>query len=272
MLKQRLITAAILIPLVVWIILALPTQYFAVIFAVVAIVGASEWSRLANIPPGVKRGLYSATLVLVMGLLWPLHAFSNVSPLVILGSASLWWLVIFLMVINFPKGKLLESAGFKAVTGFWLLVPCWVALISLHSKEQSGPEYVLFLLTLIWVADSAAYFVGRQWGNKKMAPNVSPGKTMAGLWGAVLGGALWSILGVMLLAPSQSIGFVLLCMVTVLFSVLGDLAESMFKRHAGVKDSGNVLPGHGGVLDRIDSVTAAAPVFVFGLLILESGL
>ena len=95
---------------------------------------------------------------------------------------------------------------------------------------------------------------------------------MAGLWGAVMGGAVWSVVGVLWLQPVLSMGFIVLCMVTVLFSILGDLAESMFKRNAGVKDSGRLLPGHGGVLDRIDSVTAAAPVFAFGLLLLESGL
>ncbi len=272
MLKQRLLTAAILIPLFVWAILALPNSYFALLFGVIAILGANEWTRLADISAGFQQGIYSAAVAITLGLMWPLLQSEGYGVTIVLGSTVLWWVVVLLMVLNYPKGSLLQNRGFKGIAGFWLLPPCWLALVTLHGHGESGPAYVLFMLTLIWMADSAAYFVGRAWGNKKMAPNVSPGKTMAGLYGAVVGGALWSLLGIYLLQPAYGAWFILLCMVTVLFSVLGDLAESMFKRNAGVKDSGNLLPGHGGVLDRIDSVTAAAPVFVFGLLLLESGL
>ncbi len=272
MLKQRLMTAALLIPLFVWAILALPNQYFAILFGIVAIIGTTEWCRLADIPQGFLRGAYTAVMVVVFGLLWSTLVGNIDGIIILLGSTVVWWIVILLMVLNYPKGNLLQNRGFKAIAGFWLLAPCWLALVVLHSHGDDGPAYVLFLMTLIWVADSAAYFSGRQWGKKKMAPNVSPGKTMAGLWGAVCGGILWSVIGIYLLQPVAITGFVVLCLVTVLWSILGDLAESMFKRNAGVKDSGNLLPGHGGVLDRIDSVTAAAPIFVVGLLLLESGL
>ena len=269
MLKQRLMTAVILIPLFVWAILSLPNSYFAILFALIATIGATEWCRLASIPAGFASGGFSAVIVVLLGLMW-------VAPtdllLFLLGAAVMWWCVVLGMVLNYPKGNLLKNRTFKMLAGLLLLTPCWLALVTLHNRPDDGPFYVLFLLTLIWVADSAAYFSGRQWGNKKMAPNVSPGKTMAGLWGAVMGGAVWSVVGVLCLQPVLSMGFIVLCMVTVLFSILGDLAESMFKRNAGVKDSGRLLPGHGGVLDRIDSVTAAAPVFAFGLLLLESGL
>jgi len=271
-LKQRLMTAILLIPLVVWAILALPNQYFAMLFGLIAVVGVAEWCRLAGIPSGLVQGSYSALFVLLLGVLWVVPLNGDDGVIILLASSLVWWVVILLMVLNYPRGSLLQNRSFKAIAGFWLLAPCWLALVTLHSRVEDGPVYVLFLLTLIWVADSAAYFSGRRWGNKKMAPNVSPGKTMAGLWGAVAGGIIWSAAGIYLLQPVQSVGFIALCMVTVLFSVLGDLAESMFKRNARVKDSGNLLPGHGGVLDRIDSITAAAPVFVLGLLLLESGL
>ncbi|VAW87733.1 Phosphatidate cytidylyltransferase [hydrothermal vent metagenome] len=269
MLKQRLMTAVILIPLFVWAILSLPNAYFAILFALIATIGATEWCRLADIPAGFASGSFSAVTIILFGLMWVVSADLL---LFFLGAAVVWWFVVLGMVLNYPKGNLLKNRTFKVLAGLLLLVPCWLALVTLHNRSDDGPLYVLFLLTLIWVADSAAYFSGRQWGNKKMAPNVSPGKTMAGLWGAVVGGALWSVVGVLWLQPVPSMGFIVLCMVTVLFSILGDLAESMFKRNAGVKDSGRLLPGHGGVLDRIDSVTAAAPVFAFGLLLLESGL
>ncbi len=269
MLKQRLITAVILIPLFVWAILSLPNAYFAILFALIATIGATEWCRLADIPTGFASGSFSAIIVVLFGLMWTAPA--DLLPL-FLGAAVVWWFVVLGMVLNYPKGHLLKNRTFKVLAGLLLLTPCWLALVTLHNRPDDGPFYVLFLLTLIWVADSAAYFVGRQWGNKKMAPSISPGKTMAGLWGALAGGALWSVVGVLWLQPALIVGFIALCMVTVLFSILGDLAESMFKRNASVKDSGSLLPGHGGVLDRIDSVTAAAPVFAFGLLLLEGGL
>lgn len=269
MLKQRLITAALLIPLFVWAILALPNHYFAMLFGVIAVIGAKEWCRLADIPDGFLQGGYSALMVLLFGALWMMPLSEGGGLIILLASSMVWWGMVLLMVLSYPRGSLLQNRNFKSIAGFWLLTPCWLALVALHSRAEDGPIYVLFLLTLIWVADSAAYFTGRQWGNKKMAPNVSPGKTMAGLWGAVVGGGIWSAAGIYFLQPGMGLGFVVLCMVTVLFSVLGDLAESMFKRNAGVKDSGSLLPGHGGVLDRIDSVTAAAPVFVLGLLLLE---
>jgi phosphatidate cytidylyltransferase len=127
-------------------------------------------------------------------------------------------------------------------------------------------------LILIWVADSGAYFVGRQWGKNKLAPRVSPGKTIEGLLGALAGGLIWGYAGMVWFEPKSGWLFVALCFVTVLFSVLGDLVESLFKRNAGVKDSGQLLPGHGGVLDRLDSLTSAAPVFVLGLMLLEGGI
>jgi phosphatidate cytidylyltransferase len=147
-----------------------------------------------------------------------------------------------------------------------VLIPTWLAVVALHESGEQGPLLVMYLLSLIWVADSGAYFSGRAWGKRKLAPSVSPGKS----WEGVGGGALLSL--AYAVGAAQVLGlpgnqwplFVVLSLVTVLFSVLGDLTESMFKRHAGIKDSGTLLPGHGGVLDRIDSVTAAAPVFVVG--------
>jgi len=271
-LKQRVITAVVLVPLFIWAIFSLPNPSFAILFALIAALGATEWCRLAGIPAGFASGSFSATVVVVMGLMWVIPAGNDALLMLLFGGVFAWWLLVLAMVLNYPNGHLLKSRSFKVFAGLLLLPPCWFALVTLHDRLNDGPAYVLFLLSLIWVADSAAYFAGRQWGHKKMAPNVSPGKTMAGLWGAVVGGALWSVVGIVWLQPEQSLGFIGLCMVTVLFSILGDLAESMFKRNAGVKDSGRLLPGHGGVLDRIDSITAAAPIFVLGLLLLECGL
>jgi phosphatidate cytidylyltransferase len=147
------------------------------------------------------------------------------------------------------------------VAGLLVLVPAWLALVRLHAI---APNLMLFLLLLVVAADVGAYFGGRTFGKHKLAPQVSPGKTWEGVYGGLIAGALLAVIGVfwfrMSIAP-----FIALCVVVVIASVIGDLTESLFKRHAGLKDSGSLLPGHGGVLDRIDSVTAAAPLFLIGL-------
>jgi phosphatidate cytidylyltransferase len=171
--------------------------------------------------------------------------------------------------------KRIESAPlrfslFSAVAGFFALVPAWAAIQSIHSSGESGPILTLFLLVLIWVADSGAYFAGHRWGRTKLAPIISPGKTREGLYGAMAGSVVCAVaLSWWLGEWSRLHWMLLLCLATVLLSVVGDLFESLFKRQAGAKDSGAILPGHGGVLDRIDSVTAAAPLFLLGLILLE---
>lgn len=140
----------------------------------------------------------------------------------------------------------------------------------MHSAFDNGPALVLFALTLSWVADTGAYFAGRQWGDRKLAPSISPKKTWAGVYGALAVTALWSLLLVWLRPETVTLPYALiLCLLVCAVSVVGDLFESLLKREAGIKDSGNILPGHGGILDRIDSLTAVAPFFVFGLMLLE---
>lgn len=155
------------------------------------------------------------------------------------------------------------------ITGLLVLIPAWTGLVWIHQLDR-GPYLVLSLLILIWIADSSAYFAGRRWGRHKLAPAVSPGKTREGAYGALAGGLCWGVTLAFWYAPTGGlgIGLVLLCLVTVLASIIGDLYESLIKRERGLKDSGALLPGHGGILDRIDSLTAAAPVFALGLYVL----
>ncbi|MCB1760121.1 MAG: phosphatidate cytidylyltransferase, partial [Gammaproteobacteria bacterium] len=149
--------------------------------------------------------------------------------------------------------------------------PAWISLLILHARYQDGPYLLLFLMILIWVADSCAYFAGRRWGRVKLAPLISPGKTREGVYGAMVGAA---ICGVLLHQLRPQTGplylLVVLSVLVALISVIGDLFESVMKRQAGLKDSGALLPGHGGMLDRIDSLTAAAPLFLLGMLLLEA--
>jgi phosphatidate cytidylyltransferase len=271
MLKQRLITAAILIPLVVWGILQLPTTYLALILALFVIQGGWEWSGLMKLHGVTGRGLFVAVVAVGLAGAW-LFAFARqggATDWLALPVLSLfWWLLALVWVGGYPHSAARWSATWRqAVIGLLVLVPTWLAVVGLHGGSERGPYWVLYLLSLIWVADSGAYFGGRCWGRHKLAPAVSPGKTWEGVASAILVSTLYAVLGAGFfgLEGNQWPAFIVLSLVTVAFSILGDLTESMFKRHAGIKDSGNLLPGHGGVLDRIDSVTAAAPVFVVGL-------
>jgi len=270
-LKQRLMTAAILVPIVIGSILYLPYPYFAFLLALFVAQGSWEWTTLAQIKSPLGRVSY---VVLIAALLYGAWLSLHMpSPWVfyMLIAAVLWWLFAFFLVMLYPKYTQLRTN--KMVTllaGVLILVPSWVALIRLHARDEQGPMYVMFLLVIIWVADSGAYFGGRKWGKNKLAPNVSPKKTWEGVAVGLIGVAVLSVAGAIMFGYQHEAWgnvavFVTICVITVLFSVLGDLTESLFKRQSGVKDSGTLLPGHGGVLDRIDSITAAAPVFLICL-------
>lgn len=267
MLKQRLLTAAILVPLVIWGILRLPTEYLALVLALFIVQGAWEWTGLMRMTSTMKRGLY--VLVVAAGLAgsWFMLRGDASNWMAVPVLSLFWWLLAIALVVQFPNATARwSSSSAHFLIGLIVLIPTWLAVVALHESSEQGPLLVMYLLSLIWVADSGAYFSGRAWGKRKLAPAVSPGKS----WEGVVGGAVLSLAyavgaaQVLELPGNQWPLFVVLSLVTVLFSVLGDLTESMFKRHAGIKDSGTLLPGHGGVLDRIDSVTAAAPVFVVG--------
>jgi phosphatidate cytidylyltransferase len=176
--------------------------------------------------------------------------------------ATVWWIAALGWVLLWPGVVGFSSA---AIAGFVVLVPAWLALSKLHTYK---PQLMLFLLLLVVAADVGAYFAGRRFGRVKLAPRVSPGKTWEGVGGGILGATIIAIIGVVWL-DMPFWPFVGLCVLVVFASIVGDLTESLSKRHAGLKDSGTLLPGHGGVLDRVDSITAAAPVFLLGLKVLD---
>ncbi|MDP1707466.1 MAG: phosphatidate cytidylyltransferase [Gammaproteobacteria bacterium] len=265
MLKIRLLTAAVLIPLVIWGVLALPTPYFSVLVALIMAQAAWEWSALAGITQIRGRALYIGLLLLT---LWGI---STAAPAGVLIAAVAGWCLAAVTELRHPAGvALLSRHNVAAVAGLWVLAPAWLAVTHLHALPAQGPYWVLFLMALIWSADGAAYFAGRRWGKTRLAPSISPGKTWAGVWGALAATLLIApIAGIVAgLARPQLTWFIVLCLGTVVFSIVGDLFESIYKRIRGVKDSGRLLPGHGGMLDRIDSLTAAAPVFVLGVWLL----
>lgn len=267
MLKQRTITALILSILFIPSIFFLPSGVFGVLLAVFILLAAWEWSRLSGWQSPLSQGLYVASnaAFLVLVALWP-------STLVyVIALAVLWWLLASFWVVNYQRNAspLPTSPWLKSLLGFFILIPAWQSLVYIHSSHGSTMLFGFFML--IWTADIAAYFSGRRWGKRKLADRVSPGKSWEGVYGALLGCLSFSmILGTYLTTSVPGLLlFVILSLITVIFSILGDLLESLFKRQMGMKDSSQLLPGHGGVLDRIDSLTAAAPIFVFGLLILE---
>ncbi|CBV43683.1 phosphatidate cytidylyltransferase [Halomonas elongata] len=258
MLKQRIITAAWLAPLTLLGLFGLEGTPFALFTAVVVLLAGWEWTRLAGLESPRCRGLAVAALggaMLLLGLagstqaIWPLYL------------GALGWLLNLYWVTGYPARSVQwHSTGARLAMGAWVLLPTWVGFSVLR---ESGAVWLLFVLLLVWGADIGAYFVGRALGRRKLAPSVSPGKS----WEGVAGGVLVSALLAVLFAAWQGLGVIgglVLLAVTIvvtLASVLGDLLESMLKRHRGLKDSSQLLPGHGGILDRIDSLTAAVPLF-----------
>lgn len=268
MLKQRVLTALVIAPIIIAITLYLPTTVFGVVLALVLALGAWEWAGLSGLE-GMPRYSYTATVLLILGLLNRLLPQEPMVALILISVGVIWWSAAFLFVLAFPAGSgFLHSHAIRILTGLLVLLPTHAALLLLH---QGDPRAALLVMVLVSFADIGAYFVGRAFGRHKLAPRVSPGKTWEGLGGALLVVLATGYAAARLLEipAAVMVGFLIVCLVTALASVVGDLTESMFKRMVGAKDSGSLLPGHGGVLDRLDSITAAAPVFALGILWLK---
>lgn len=264
MLKQRVITACILALLSLWVVLKLPPMGFGAVVAAVMLLGAWEWAPLAGLHRVRNRLLYvGLVLALILGC-WPLLDQPWFVGSVLVLAAVAWcgagvWLWRFTV-----RPERHDSHWLAGLAGLAALVPPWVAMLAL--RDQYTPGHVLFLLLLIWGADVGAYFAGRRWGRRKLAPAISPGKTWEGVAGAGAMTLVLAVIGAMVLGfGSHWPGLIVICLVMMGFSIVGDLFESMLKRQCGIKDSGSLLPGHGGMLDRIDSLTAAAPIFLLGL-------
>ncbi len=270
MLKTRILTALLLAPLAFITVLALPTVYFSLVLGFIVLLGAWEMAHLGGLKQPLMMAAYLFLQVAVLLLADQLLQNPYFSWLIYLLAA--WWVLVLLVLLS-GRWPIKENAGTKPLVllgGLVLLSGCWMALVYLHGQHPLGPRLVMFLLLLMWAGDISAYFSGKQWGQHKLAPTVSPGKTIEGVYGALAGGALAAgVLFYLTWLPEISLlQMVLLCVASVMISVSGDLWESVLKRQQGMKDSGNLLPGHGGILDRIDSQVAAAPFFLAGLMLL----
>jgi len=260
MLKQRLITVAIVLPLLLAGMFLLPNSAWSFLLLAPAALGALEWAKLAGLS-GKLRNSFVACVVLsgllLMLVQWrmPSQA-ANVAAWVYL-LALLFWAIVVPGWLYF-KWRV-SAPALMVLSGWIVLVPAWLAVATL----QKSAALLLMLLLVIWIADTAAYFAGRRFGRRKLAPQISPGKTWEGVIGAVIAVLIYGFGVGFVLQPDANVydraGLLVFICVLTTFSIIGDLFESWIKRQAGAKDSGELLPGHGGILDRIDSVTAAMP-------------
>jgi phosphatidate cytidylyltransferase len=257
MLRERVITALILAALVLLVIFMLPHVATMAALALLVVAAAWEWSAFPRFTQHSARIFYVAFVAACVAATWWFGVEREEMDRLI-QAALAWWVFALVWVAIAPaRVNRVTAAG----AGLLVLVPAWLALARLHAF---GPQLLLFLILLVVAADVGAYFAGRRFGQNKLAPRVSPGKTWEGVLGGFVAAALMAAIGVWWFKVDAP-RFLALCIVVVVASIIGDLTESLFKRHAGLKDSGRLLPGHGGLLDRVDSVTAAAPVFLIGL-------
>ncbi len=271
MLKQRIMTAIVLIPVVIIAIFWLDARWFAIIMGAMILLAVREWGALNGLT-GTWQIVYVGISILLMLFLYLLDNQTVFAVLIAL--ATVFWCFAVNVVIAYQaQRKILPSSiRFLLFLGQLLLIATWVSLCYLKSMPDSGGQLLLLLMLIIWSADSGAYFIGRRWGKRRLASHVSPGKTWEGTTAGMVSSLSIGCIYIIVLNNdlNKLLVLLLIILVTFIFSVIGDLFESIIKRDANVKDSGHLLPGHGGMLDRIDSLTAAGPVFTLAIILTGS--
>lgn len=274
MLKQRVITALVLVAVFLTAVFYLPVPLFSMFTAIIVLLAAWEWSDMAGFGQRWQRLAYVVFIAVIIFLVAIYLGISLLASgietdvlkyrnLLVVGCA--WWALALLLVQGYPSSAILWGAPVtRVLMGILVLVPTWVAFTYVRA-QPNGAWLVLLIVAVVASADIGGYFVGRRWGKRKLKPAVSPGKTWEGFFGGVSANVILTLV-LWLITGSSFLMLLAIILPTSLVSVLGDLLESMIKRHRGIKDSGALLPGHGGVMDRVDSLTAAAPVFALALL------
>jgi phosphatidate cytidylyltransferase len=288
MILQRILTALVLATIAITAIFVLPSLYFYLFIAIIVLIAAWEWAGLSEIHTvSGKLGFMFLFIVPMLGVVfwtqllelfsvlleWPgIKDYSGALEWLVIGPV-LFWVMMMVLIRKVPNEllKLELSKRYKIFIGWFVLFSAWMFLTKLRAFY--GPEAVMYFLILIWAADIAAYFSGKKFGKDKLSPVISPGKTVQGMYGAILSAMVCAVLLALYYGYPFMIAtdFGMLSILTVLISIYGDLFFSLVKRQNGVKDSGSLLPGHGGVLDRIDSVIAAAPFYYAGVILIGRG-
>jgi phosphatidate cytidylyltransferase len=264
-LKERVFTAVAMVAVMLGVMLGLPPIATVWLLTVLVLVGAWEWAGFVGLVRPAARAAF--TIAVALALIASLYLYQELPGFVriTLTVAVAWWFAAFLWLCLAPSRVTPLTA---ALAGLLSLVPCWLALVHVTFTTQST-HWVLFTLALVWAADTGAFFAGRWLGRVPLAPRVSPKKTWEGAIGGVLASAIVAWAAATWWFSVDVWPFVVTCIAVAALSIVGDLTESMLKRSSGLKDSGSLFPGHGGMLDRIDSVTAAAPALVFALIAMK---
>ncbi|NNM81348.1 MAG: phosphatidate cytidylyltransferase [Burkholderiales bacterium] len=267
MLKASILTALVLALLFLGAVFLFSDQFWTLLTLVVTMVACREWARLSGFGKVLFQAYPPVTFGLCLVCLWLIHVDSSRILYFYLASAAFWFFLVpsWLGYAWNPRNPVILM-----VTGWVLLIPTWLSLIDLRLH---GPWLLIGVMAIVWIADTAAYFSGRKFGKHKLAPTISPGKSWEGVAGAVVAVALYAVVLIFTdgteSIPIDAFWVIVCALVLMAFSILGDLFESSIKRSAGFKDSGNILPGHGGILDRIDSLTAALPLAALGLMLTQ---
>ncbi len=263
MLYQRILTAIPLAAFVCWIIFFQPTSVFFYFVLFIVLISGYEWAKLSGVQATYFRAIFSVVVTIVT---WSIAQYAaDYIDWTIYVSVMWWFSITYYLKFARPKPASSTLKIDKLLVAFLVLPAAAFAMQKTHSIYQ-GADWLFYALSLVWVADIGAYFSGKKFGKNKLAPHISPGKTKEGLFGAVVATSLYTLLASYYfdIASEVAVLLVLLSVIVTFISVSGDLYFSFLKREAGLKDSGNILPGHGGMLDRVDSVLAAMPVFIVG--------
>lgn len=260
MLKERILTAVALGAVLLAVLLWMPPWATLALLTLAILAGAWEWSGFLGSSSVAIRVAYVAFIGSSLPLVWTASAHPEIQTGILLAAIA-FWVFAFVQILRAPARV---PPLVVALAGLLVLAPLWLVIARLRVDVPHGALWVVFMIVMIGAADTGAYFAGRAFGKVRLAPRVSPGKTWEGAMGGLAAALLVAVVGAwgfdMPLAP-----FLALCAGVIAFSIVGDLTESLFKRSAGLKDSGSLLKGHGGVLDRIDSLTAGAPLLLLGL-------
>lgn len=257
MLKERVLTAVVLLPLLIGAIFLLPPLAFSAIAGAILLIGAWEWSNLMGLKDVALRVAYTLFAALCMLAVFQSGLVEQINWI-----SVAFWPIAFALILSYPKSQDVWNSHWavRAIIGLIVVVPTFASIAWIQAQSQ-GAWLLVYAMVVVFAADTGAYFAGKNFGRHKLAPKVSPGKTIEGFIGGMVSAAIFAA-AVSAIQGWQIQVEVLLALGMAVVSVVGDLFESMLKRTRGIKDSSNILPGHGGILDRIDSLGAALPLFV----------